>query len=378
MDLPGNIAMDAPALNFDDLTTLAKNRKAWQESFGLKKLTSRLPTPDPINKVSVTINRPLLANANSNEVIKAWTAIFKPDLSKTEKQKCQTKPKHGGWTDRQRANWARAHYALHHGQPSSTSSPSLPNTATTTTHTTPRWSPGLGRHFSRRPAPMPTTSTQAPCGTLQHSPHQNDRTQLMRNLRQRARKRFAPAAPRITTPSTPTTPTTPLDNSDDRSLWAAPAPVPIYLENESSSDYSLWAVPAPVPSYLTDETTTGEDHDDSLWAAPAPRPIYLSDESSFGPRHDNTPTTTDTTPTPKTRTMWMTPTEPTHRPSPLHPATKYTTPSGPKASTTYHPILGYYRRRQLPNPNTPVFSPNLSPIDTYPNLTLNDTYTSIL
>ena len=77
LDLPGGIAMDAPALSFEDLTALASDRVAWRESFGKATHEGVLKT-QPTAKVSVTINRPLLTTAENNAVRKAWAAIFKP------------------------------------------------------------------------------------------------------------------------------------------------------------------------------------------------------------------------------------------------------------------------------------------------------------
>ena len=114
----------------------------------------------------------------------------------------------------------------------------------------------MGHRSSQQLTPIPATPNKAPLDI------DWDGMVNSANKSAQATAKYTPSAKTVnmSTMSANRNPT------DSRSgLWAAPAPVPSYLFNDTSSMSAnsnpkdsrsdLWAAPAPVPSYLFDETS---------------------------------------------------------------------------------------------------------------------------
>ena len=110
--------MDAQELNYDELTALAKDRKAWRKSM----LHQNADTSNLMEAPKSPTCPPVPQTAAEREAVQeAWNNIFrtsraKKEVGKRQKREDAKNNKTTGWSDRQRANWARAHYHLHHGR----------------------------------------------------------------------------------------------------------------------------------------------------------------------------------------------------------------------------------------------------------------------
>ena len=132
--------MDAPNLTFSELEDLAANRKRWKEhvisKFGKitrkKTIANRAPKPAtntltslPTAVTSITrttnrtsSNKPATNTANTYRQRDAKAILLYPALYSKHKPKPKPKPKQKQTkplTNKQRHQFARAHYQLHHG-----------------------------------------------------------------------------------------------------------------------------------------------------------------------------------------------------------------------------------------------------------------------
>ena len=126
LDLPGNVTMDAPDLSYEDLTALAQNRQAWKNSMprqiaGTKtqrSVPATTKTPAQ-HKLKILLQATTATNTEQNAVKKAWEQVFGKDSKAKNKQrskKCKKKKQKINWTNKQRAEWARAHFERNHGK----------------------------------------------------------------------------------------------------------------------------------------------------------------------------------------------------------------------------------------------------------------------
>ena len=133
LNLPGNLCSDAPpTATFDELEALAQDRDAWRQHWekiapadnDQQKLLAK-PA-----KTSVSAGRWLGDGPDAIWVAGKWIgsgidAVWvnasdakhaKPQRKQRKKKK-NKQPEAKGWTDKQRQEWARAHYIANHGNP---------------------------------------------------------------------------------------------------------------------------------------------------------------------------------------------------------------------------------------------------------------------
>ena len=84
LGLPGNIAMDAPELNFKGLSKLAQNRVTWKASF-MKKVPALSLTQD-VNKYTVIMQSPTQTATELLAAKEAWGRSLKRTLTKRRRQ----------------------------------------------------------------------------------------------------------------------------------------------------------------------------------------------------------------------------------------------------------------------------------------------------
>ena len=127
LNLPGNITMDSPAAaNFEELTAFAQDRVEWRKSLkqqdadvSASENQRRLPISllrSKDNKCTITMKTTTTTALERQSTKAAWEKILKPKDNMNGKDACKRKKKKVGWSDRQRAQWARAHYHIHHGK----------------------------------------------------------------------------------------------------------------------------------------------------------------------------------------------------------------------------------------------------------------------
>ena len=129
LNLPGNITMDSPPLKFEELTKLAQDRAEWRKStthIGADASGVKKPVSLPIllkqcddNKCVITMSSTTVTDLKRRTMKNAWDKILKTDndkcsnsKNKRREGKCKKTSKQAGWSERQRTNWARAHYQL--------------------------------------------------------------------------------------------------------------------------------------------------------------------------------------------------------------------------------------------------------------------------
>ena len=106
MNLSGNITMDSPDL--EDMTALNLDREAWRNSFMDSTAKPRC------TKVTVSIHRTTKTDEERNLLKTVWTSTFNPadkqvKKKHSQKQRLNNPHRTKEWTDRQRAEWARAY-----------------------------------------------------------------------------------------------------------------------------------------------------------------------------------------------------------------------------------------------------------------------------
>ena len=181
LDLPGNITMDAPpGLTFDDLTKLAKNRKAWRESVHWQSADTSFSLHAPC---SVKFIEEKKTEAEKLAEKKAWDEVFrdsepgrKPKRTRRMRKKAQRRRRRRkqqkqkqrqkrleARTDGERADWARDYFRKNHA----TCQIFFDNTSTTTITDTPTTSPtpeanGWSATCVKTPPPLLIASTTMP------------------------------------------------------------------------------------------------------------------------------------------------------------------------------------------------------------------------
>ena len=195
---PGDLLMDAPDYTWEELKQLAANRDSWRNLSLVNaikgprvhiQLTTSPPranqTKPPAMSKSHPTTRPSTTDNSNNRAATASAKyrardthemfFRRPRFQPPRKKKTAHKPP--PLTDKQRQQFARDHYQLHHGT-TSLQAPSTPSRDITTSHTSPilstAWSPNiLGHHQSTRQHPNHSLSF-----TTTPNTNKNDSTTL--------------------------------------------------------------------------------------------------------------------------------------------------------------------------------------------------------
>ena len=282
LNLPGNLCADAPKTdNFEELEQMAQNRddwsKHWESIAPPPPTTTTMPpatTVDPaaspskgpgrwighgvdavwIHEAGMEVSANDTNTTNTDQTTDTTTerATIKPKRKRKNKKQ-KKKKKNAGWTDKQRQEWARAHYLEHHGNPddnlplainwdrmvSSANKTGASTSAAATSNDNQRPKPLTPPTPMQANVPADTTTTiKAPTTELANSGNSGDRT---------------PGGTLWAEPAIPPTPTPTYERTPGGTLWAEPAIPPTLSPHASTKTTTTTTNP---PSTTDDTTTT--------------------------------------------------------------------------------------------------------------------------